>query len=61
MICGYWPARLRNYETQVVLSDEHQDLRWLQAEEAATLCGFGDMAALFRDFQARVEGGKLVN
>jgi len=54
-IVTYWLARLKNPETVVTLSDEHQDLKWLSCEEAVELAGFKDMAEVYRNFQRKVE------
>uniref|UniRef100_A0A1A7Y9M2 Bis(5'-nucleosyl)-tetraphosphatase [asymmetrical] n=1 Tax=Iconisemion striatum TaxID=60296 RepID=A0A1A7Y9M2_9TELE len=39
----YWLAELRDPETAVTLSNEHQDYRWVQLEEACTLAGYKDL------------------
>lgn len=54
-IVTYWLAKLNNPEDRVILSDEHQDCRWLQLEEACDLSGFPDMANVLRNFQKKVE------
>ena len=56
-IVTYWLAKLRNFDQAVILSEEHQDLRWLPCEEAAELAGFQEMAKVIRDFQVQVEAG----
>ena len=47
--------RLRNPETAVTLSEEHQDFKWLTCEDAVELAGFTDMANVYRNFQIKVE------
>ncbi|NP_001092183.1 nudix hydrolase 2 S homeolog [Xenopus laevis] len=39
----YWLAELKDYTTPVRLSNEHQDYRWLQLEEACKYSGYQDM------------------
>ncbi|XP_026052348.1 bis(5'-nucleosyl)-tetraphosphatase [asymmetrical] [Carassius auratus] len=39
----YWLAELRDPNTQVVLSDEHQDYRWAKLEEACKLAKYQDL------------------
>lgn len=39
----YWLAELRDPETALTLSDEHQDYRWARLEEACTLAQYKDM------------------
>lgn len=46
----YWLAKLINPNTNVKLSDEHQDFKWLTLEEAQTISGFEDMNKLLADF-----------
>ena len=50
--------RLRNPETAVTLSDEHQDFKWLTCEDAVKLAGFTDMANVYRNFQIKVESSQ---
>ena len=54
-IVTYWLAKLNNPEDKVILSDEHQDCKWLQLEEACDLSGFPDMANVLKNFQKKVE------
>uniref|UniRef100_A0A8C2K1S5 Nudix (nucleoside diphosphate linked moiety X)-type motif 2 n=1 Tax=Cyprinus carpio TaxID=7962 RepID=A0A8C2K1S5_CYPCA len=39
----YWLAELRDPNTQVILSDEHQDYRWAKLEEACKLAKYQDL------------------
>lgn len=39
----YWLARLKDYNCQIKLSEEHQDFKWLQIKEACDLVGYKDM------------------
>ena len=39
----YWLAELRDPQTAVTMSEEHQDYRWLPLSEACSLAGFPDM------------------
>ncbi|KTF86451.1 hypothetical protein cypCar_00011389 [Cyprinus carpio] len=39
----YWLAELRYPNTQVILSDEHQDYRWAKLEEACKLAKYQDL------------------
>ncbi|KAM4808955.1 bis(5'-nucleosyl)-tetraphosphatase [asymmetrical] [Rhinophrynus dorsalis] len=39
----YWLAELKDSKTQVQLSDEHQDFRWLELDEACKYAGYKDM------------------
>uniref|UniRef100_A0A3Q3IEY0 Bis(5'-nucleosyl)-tetraphosphatase [asymmetrical] n=1 Tax=Monopterus albus TaxID=43700 RepID=A0A3Q3IEY0_MONAL len=44
----YWLAELRDPETAVTLSDEHQDYRWARLEEACTLARYKDLQDTLR-------------
>ena len=39
----YWLAKLKNYDTVVKLSEEHQDLAWLPVEEACKRAEYPEM------------------
>ena len=54
-IVTYWLAKLNNPDDKVILSEEHQDFKWLQVEEACKVAGFKEMAQVLRDFQGKVE------
>ncbi|XP_078621314.1 bis(5'-nucleosyl)-tetraphosphatase [asymmetrical]-like [Branchiostoma floridae x Branchiostoma japonicum] len=45
----YWLAELKNSDTPVVLSDEHQKFEWLWLEEACAYSGYQDMQEALRD------------
>lgn len=49
----YWLAKLKNPETKVTLSDEHQDLKWLPLAEAQKISGFDDMNLLLAEFHEK--------
>lgn len=38
----YWPAEV-NSDQAVTLSKEHQNYKWLNIQDACSLCGFNDM------------------
>lgn len=44
----YWLAELINSNAAVRLSEEHQDFKWLELEEACTLGSFKEMQELLR-------------
>ncbi|KAM3622237.1 uncharacterized protein V6R79_022188 [Siganus canaliculatus] len=44
----YWLAELKDPSTAVKLSDEHQDYRWAQLEEACTLAQYKDLQDTLR-------------
>ncbi|XP_050421123.1 bis(5'-nucleosyl)-tetraphosphatase [asymmetrical] [Adelges cooleyi] len=43
----YWAAHLLNPNTPVILSDEHQDFKWLAVEDAKRLAQYPEMQSLF--------------
>lgn len=45
----YWLARLINPDTPVVLSNEHQDYKWLPLIEAKEVAAYPEMQELFDD------------
>ncbi|XP_006270015.2 bis(5'-nucleosyl)-tetraphosphatase [asymmetrical] isoform X2 [Alligator mississippiensis] len=47
----YWLAEIKDHNTEIKLSDEHQDFRWLNLEEACKLAQYKDMQAVLRDAQ----------
>ncbi|XP_061071927.1 bis(5'-nucleosyl)-tetraphosphatase [asymmetrical] [Conger conger] len=47
----YWLAELRDPDTAVVLSEEHQDYRWAGLEEACSLARYREMQGTLRDAQ----------
>lgn len=44
----YWLAELKDPETALTLSDEHQDYRWARLEDACTLARYKDMQDTLR-------------
>ena len=50
----YWLAKMNNYDDKVVLSDEHQDFKWLDIDQAVSLSGFKDMAQVFKNFNSKL-------
>ena len=51
----YWLAKLKNPETKVLLSDEHQDLKWLPLKEAQEISGYDDMKLLLSEFNEKAK------
>ncbi|CAH1640407.1 unnamed protein product [Spodoptera littoralis] len=51
----YWLAKLKNPETKVQLSDEHQDLKWLPLREAQEIAGYEDMKELLLEFNEKAK------
>ncbi|KAJ8718037.1 hypothetical protein PYW07_005967 [Mythimna separata] len=49
----YWLAKLKNPETKILLSDEHQDLKWLPLKEAQDISGYDDMKQLLVEFNEK--------
>lgn len=49
----YWLAKLRSPETKILLSDEHQDLKWLPLKEAQEISGYDDMKQLLLEFNEK--------
>ena len=41
-IVTYWCAEMVNLKTEITMSDEHQNFKWLQLNEAKQLSGFHD-------------------
>ncbi|VVC92759.1 unnamed protein product [Leptidea sinapis] len=59
----YWLAKLKNPNTAVKLSDEHQDFKWLPLQQAQEISGFEDMKILlseFHEYAIKLEGNKNV-
>lgn len=46
----YWLAELINPNAKVKLSDEHQDYKWLNVEEACKYAEYKDLQEVFVDF-----------
>ena len=51
----YWLAELRDPNTPVVLSHEHQDYKWLNLESAITLAGYADLQQTLREASLFIE------
>lgn len=51
----YWLAELRDPGTAVTLSDEHQDYRWAQLEEACALARYKDLQDTLRAAHRHLE------
>lgn len=47
----YWLAELTNGSAEVKLSDEHQDYKWLEVDDACKLSQFDDMQKMLRQYQ----------
>ncbi|XP_023012565.2 purine phosphoribosyltransferase family protein Apf [Leptinotarsa decemlineata] len=54
----YWLAELINPRAEVKLSDEHQDFKWLEIEEAMKYADYKDMRELLLDFEKYVKSLK---
>ncbi|KAF2904717.1 hypothetical protein ILUMI_01454 [Ignelater luminosus] len=46
----YWLAELINSNARVKLSEEHQDYKWLELEEACTFGNYSDMQEMLKYF-----------
>lgn len=53
----YWLAELINPSKEVTLSDEHQDLKWLERDDAIQIAGYDDFAAMIRHFDDKIKRG----
>ena len=52
----YWLAELlKPMENQVVLSEEHQDFKWLPLDKAMDLNGFADLNEELKKCQAKID------
>lgn len=51
----YWLAKLKDPDQKVTLSDEHQDLKWLEMKQAQDISGFEDMKNLLADFNEKAK------
>ncbi|CAH1965971.1 unnamed protein product [Acanthoscelides obtectus] len=47
----YWLAELKNPNTQVTLSDEHQDYKWLELPEACKYAEYKELQDVFVEFE----------
>lgn len=48
---SYWLAELINPDTEIRLSDEHQDHKWLRMQDACTYAKHYDMQNMFRQYE----------
>lgn len=55
----YWLAELRNPAQEAKLSDEHQDMKWLDCDEAIKIAGYEDFAKMVRAFDAKIKANEL--
>lgn len=55
----YWLAELRNPAQEAKLSDEHQDMKWLDCDEAIQIAGYEDFAKMVRAFDAKIKANEL--
>lgn len=51
----YWLAELRDPAMAVTLSDEHQDYRWAQLDEACKLARYQDLQETLKEAQVYLE------
>ncbi|PIK59452.1 putative bis(5'-nucleosyl)-tetraphosphatase [Apostichopus japonicus] len=52
----YWLAELKDPNTPVKLSDEHQDFKWLCLSEACSYSRFNDMQEVLKDADEYIQG-----
>ena len=52
-IVVYWPAEV-NFDQPVKLSNEHQDFKWLNIDEACKLCVFEDMQKALKEVHNKI-------
>ena len=45
----YWLAEMKDNDTEIKLSSEHQAFRWLTLNEACRLSGYEDMQSALRE------------
>jgi len=51
----YWLAMLKDYDSKVVLSNEHQDFQWLPAADASRLSSYSNVSGMIESFQELVD------
>lgn len=51
----YWLAELVDPAKEVKLSDEHQDLKWLERDHAIEIAGYEDFASMVRYFDDKIK------
>lgn len=49
----YWLAELKDVTKSVTLSEEHEDMKWLQKDDAIELCGYEDFGEMIEEFHAK--------
>ncbi|XP_047536222.1 bis(5'-nucleosyl)-tetraphosphatase [asymmetrical] isoform X1 [Vanessa atalanta] len=49
----YWLAQVKDPDQNVILSNEHQDFKWLPLEQAQEISGFQDMKNLLAEFHEK--------
>ncbi|XP_026495473.1 bis(5'-nucleosyl)-tetraphosphatase [asymmetrical] [Vanessa tameamea] len=49
----YWLAQVKDPDQNVILSNEHQDFKWLPLEQAQEISGFEDMKNLLAEFHEK--------
>ncbi|MFT7798801.1 bis(5'-nucleosyl)-tetraphosphatase asymmetrical [Arapaima gigas] len=54
----YWLAELRDPETKIILSQEHQDYRWAGLEEACRLAQYKEMQETLEDAHCFLTAGE---
>ena len=52
----YWLAKLVNIDAKVVLSEEHQDFRWLDLQQAKHYSNYVDMQKALQKCQEYLQG-----
>ncbi|XP_053557007.1 bis(5'-nucleosyl)-tetraphosphatase [asymmetrical] isoform X1 [Bombina bombina] len=57
----YWLAELKDHNTRVKLSDEHQDYRWLQLQEACKYAGYQDLQDTLQEAYTFLVNGTTEN
>lgn len=55
----YWLAELTDPAKEVKLSDEHQDLKWLERDDAIAIAGYEDFAEMLRYFDDKIKRDQL--
>ena len=51
----YWLGELKRPWTEVTLSEEHQDYKWLGLEEACRMAKFPDLQTALKDCEAKIK------
>ncbi|KAJ3647760.1 hypothetical protein Zmor_019621 [Zophobas morio] len=58
-VVTYWLAELVNPKAEVILSDEHQDFKWLNLEEACVYAKYADLQESLKYFDNYICSNKL--